>query len=86
MPSKSMCENYRGYQIIATNEACEIYDDNVRINYFARSYLCMDIPAELVLALLIDEAEERVDAIFNVNECPSFPTAGRHWRDGAHTR
>lgn len=86
MPSKSLCESYRGYQIIAAGEACEIYDDNVRINRFARNYLCMDVPAELVLALLIDEAEERVDAIFNVNEGPSRPAAGRQRRDRPLTR
>ena len=81
MPGNSTCETYRGYQIVATGEACEVLRDNGRIDRFAREYLRLDVPAELVLALLIDEAEERIDAIFNANECPSHLTARRQWRD-----
>ncbi|RDS86206.1 hypothetical protein [Dyella psychrodurans] len=81
MQSNSMCENYRGYQIIAIGEACEVLHDQGRIDHFARKYLRLDVPAELVLALLVDEAEERIDAIFMANECPSRLTVRRQQRD-----
>ncbi|RUL74463.1 hypothetical protein [Dyella choica] len=73
MSSHSMCENYRGYQIIAIGHVCEVLHDKVRIDRFSRDYLRMDVPAELALALLIDEAEERIDAIVNAKECLSRP-------------
>lgn len=86
MPSNSMCENYRGYQIIATGEVCEVLHDQGRIDRFARKYLRRDVPAELVLALLIDEAEERIDAIFIANECPSHLTVRRQWGERPFAR
>jgi hypothetical protein len=70
MPSNSVSEDYRGYQIIATGDFCEVLHDKGRIDRFAREYLRMDIPAWLAQDLLIDEAKERVDAIFNAAECP----------------
>lgn len=81
MPSNSVSENYRGYQIIATGEFCEILHDKGRIDRFAREYLRMDIPAGMALALLIDEAKERVDAIFSAAEFPLRVPARRSWRN-----
>jgi hypothetical protein len=70
MPSKSVCETYRGYQIIATGDFCEVLHNEGRIDRFAREYLRMDVTAGVALALLIDEAKERVDTIFSAAECP----------------
>lgn len=81
MPSNSVSENYRGYQIIATGEFCEILHDKRRIDRFAREYLRMDIPAGMALALLIDEAKERVDASFSAAECPLRVPERRSWRN-----
>jgi hypothetical protein len=70
MPGNSVSEDYRGYHIIATGDFCEVLHDKGRIDRFARDYLRMDVPAGLALALLIDEAKERVDAIFSAAERP----------------
>ncbi|GAB3781066.1 hypothetical protein [Dyella agri] len=80
MSSNSVSEDYRGYQIIATDEFCEVLHDKGRIDCFAREYLRMDIPAGLALAMLIDEAKERVDAIFSAAECPLRVPKRRSWR------
>ena len=86
MPGNCVCENYRGYQIIATGDFCEVLHDEGQIDRFARQYLRTDIPAGLALALLIDEAKERVDAIFSAAESPLRLTARRPWRNKSLAR
>jgi hypothetical protein len=81
MPSNSVSENYRGYQIIATGDFCEVLHDKGQIDRFAREYLRKDVPAGLALALLFDEAKERVDAIFSVAEHRLRPTERRLLRN-----
>lgn len=81
MPGNSICKDYLGFQIIAIGEACEILDDKGRLNYFTRKYLRMGIPADLVLALLVDEAEERVDAISNASARSSRLAKRRQWKE-----
>lgn len=74
-------KHYRGYQIIAAGEVCQIVHAETRIDRFAREYLGLNIPAAFVLAMLIDEAEERIDAILNTAECSSRLTRRRQGRD-----
>jgi hypothetical protein len=62
MPKTLRYEHYRGYDVIAAGESCEILRGKCQVARFTRDYLHMGIPAALVLALLIDEAEERIDA------------------------
>lgn len=82
MPGHSIRKDYLGFQIIAVGEVCEILDDRGgRFNRFARQYLRMGIPADLVLALLVDEAEECIDAIQAASACSSRLTERRQWRD-----
>jgi hypothetical protein len=62
MPNTSRYEHYRGYDIVAAGEVCEILHGERPVDRFTREYLRMNIPAVLVLAMLVDEAEERIDA------------------------
>lgn len=80
MPITSRYEHYRGYDIVAVGEACEILRGDGRVDRFTREYLRMNIPDVLILAMLIDEAEERIDASFNTAACPSRLTMRRRWR------
>lgn len=86
MPSHSIRKSYCGYQIIATGEACEIVLGKARIDDFAREYVRLGVPAELALALLMDEAEERIDAIFRATECLWPLTLGHPWTDRSFAR
>jgi len=72
MPKTFRYEHYRGYDVMASGEACEILRGKCQVARFTRDYLRMDIPAALVLALLIDEAEERIDA--NDGSWSKYPT------------
>lgn len=81
MPGNSICKGYLGFQIIAIGEACEIRDDKGQLNRFTRKYLRMGIPADLVLALLVDEAEERIDAISSASARSSRLTKRRQCRE-----
>lgn len=52
---------YRGYDIVAAGQACDIYLAGASVEHFAHDYHCLDISPDLVLAMLIGEACERVD-------------------------
>jgi hypothetical protein len=52
---------YRGYEIVAVGQACDIYLASANVEHFTHDYRGLDISPDLVLALLIGEACERVD-------------------------
>ncbi|MET0332020.1 MAG: hypothetical protein ABW154_11395 [Dyella sp.] len=59
IPARSI--HYRGYDIAAAGQSCTLYLAGAIVEHFAHDYDFLDISHDLVLALLIGEAYERVD-------------------------
>jgi hypothetical protein len=80
VPNTCRSEHYRGYCIVAAGEVCNIRYGESHIDCFSRKYLRLDIPPDLVLAMLIDEAQERIDLIFDATEGLTHLTKSREQR------
>ena len=66
VPDVYRFQHYRGYDITAVREVCDILYIGKMIDHFSREYLRSRIPPGLVLAMLINEAQERIDALIEV--------------------